>query len=398
MPFFFPFGGQGSNFGASSFKPIQPSFGFPDQYGSSVVGSMGGYGSGATPPFNNDEQGKALWQQLIAAYENAEKMKKWAQLDAAGEQIGTALSNGYSGTAKPTYAAARNDLAMGASGVDDATGILKAYMSMKGMYDQEAQQAAAIEQAKADQQYKKDSLAQDESQFQRTQDRMSEEAKALRAYNEAKDAQEAAYKDQGLEIDRSRVAIDRQQAATQRMAAQAAIEQNKISKGAALAEKQYQHDQKTEQNIQNMAKELPDDDYLSELQKAEEIMAKHPNDLPGVGLLDRQIGDDDPLLSQEGLQLRQSLRKLNLGFKHQVTGAAASPHEKEDIKAASGLDDMGSEKRIREGIAAARRMYDARQAKTKGAYDPEVVKEYERRRGVGSGQVNGWRQNFQGVK
>lgn len=117
--------------------------------------------------------------------------------------------------------------------------------------------------------------------------------------------------------------------------------------------------------------------FYQQYDEAQAILAKYPNDIPGIGRLDGRKPDE--ALTPDGRQMRFLVGQLLSEYRKGQTGAGMSDAERVEYGEITGLLNKGSDDAIRQGLDTLRRALDARVKGKAAGFRPEAVERYGKR-------------------
>ena len=112
--------------------------------------------------------------------------------------------------------------------------------------------------------------------------------------------------------------------------------------------------------------------YESALKRAEEVIAKHPKNIPGIGVGMSAV--PDPLLSDAGKEVRTALQPLLSTQALMQGGKTLTPSEMENIRKLTATGFMNNQTQTRQALSQLRKMFDEVKARQRKGAHPDVLR------------------------
>lgn len=144
-----------------------------------------------------------------------------------------------------------------------------------------------------------------------------------------------------------------------------------------------------EGDVQKLAKETGDTAPLiaEKLARVKSVMAKHPDDIPGVGPLDSRT--PAIALSPDAQSVQSDARELVNTLLFLQSGAGVSNQERENKYRAYGVGEGGTEEAFRQGMSKLENDIAAALKSKQAGFRPGVVKTYTDRGGTSPDRIKG---------
>lgn len=128
-------------------------------------------------------------------------------------------------------------------------------------------------------------------------------------------------------------------------------------------------------DVQKLGKELPGDvaDFGAKYARIKAAMARHPDDIPGVGVWDSN--KPSALASTEDFDVQKDAGQMLAAYQKLITGAGASDAERANLAKISL--DLNNEKSFASGLESLKAAYEAKVRDVRARFKPEVVKKLE---------------------
>lgn len=146
--------------------------------------------------------------------------------------------------------------------------------------------------------------------------------------------------------------------------------------GAKRDERQSASDEKQLKELSEDVDKLGGAGFYEREKRAREIMESNPKDLPGFGPVAGHL--PDAMISDEGVELRQTVGQLLSEYRKGQTGAGMSDAERTEYGRITGLLQSGNEKSVRMGVDQLRRAMDSRIG-ARAAGSPRAAEQYAAR-------------------
>lgn len=112
-------------------------------------------------------------------------------------------------------------------------------------------------------------------------------------------------------------------------------------------------------------------EFKDQYAKAQQIFAKYPKGLPGVGIAAGRV--PRRFTSEDGKMLRSVFGQMMLSYKKSVTGLGSSQKEDDAIRDATGLVQTGDDESMRMGVSILKDVMDAKENALQAGYKQEAV-------------------------
>ena len=152
-------------------------------------------------------------------------------------------------------------------------------------------------------------------------------------------------------------------------------------------EHQDNEDHQSEQDVQKLAKETGANPALiaQKVARVNDVLKRHPDDIPGVGPVDSRT--PRALLSADAQSIQSDAKELVNTLLFMQSGAGVSQNERDNKYSSYGINEGGTEEAFKQGMMKLQADLAAELKSRQAGFRPDVIKTFQKRGGVLSGDV-----------